>query len=298
MMAAAEHVRIDCHLHVWADRDPRFPYCDVQENNLHGDGPELEQMPLGPVEVLLAAQRECNVVGAMIVQPKFHGFDHAYVAGVLKSHGPRFQATLLLNGLTLGPEAAVAQVKQLHAESGFRGVRLKPGLCAGGLLGATSRAVVACCAELGLVVGLLCGVLDEAENIAALCAEYPACNLLVDHFGGPPEGPSFQKLLGLSKFPNFHVKCSGWADDPPAYMSATLELLKAYGADRLMFGTDFPVAELSCQQQWKLFDQFCADSLSEEETAALAGGTIARLFGFDTAELLELQKQDSSAARL
>ena len=43
----------------------------------------------------------------------------------MKEHGPRFQGTLLLDGLTLGPDAAVAHIKQLHTEQGFRGVRLK-----------------------------------------------------------------------------------------------------------------------------------------------------------------------------
>ena len=294
---AGAHVRIDCHLHVWADSDPQFPYCDGQDNNPHGDGPPPEQRPLGAVEVLLAAQRECNVAGAMIVQPKYHGFDHSYVAGAMKEHAPRFQGTLLLDGLTLGPDAAVAHVRRLHAEQGFRGVRLKPGLCEGGLVGATSRAVVACCAELGLVVGVLGGVLAEAENIATLCTDYPSARILVDHFGGPPEGPSFEALLGLSKFSNFYVKCSGWAEDPPtAYTAATLALLGRYGADRLMFGTDFPVCKLSCQQQWALFDKFCADFLTEEQTAALAGDTVAALFEFDTAQLLALQKQTGSSA--
>ena len=48
-------------------------------------------------------------------------------------------------------------------------------------------------------------------------------------------------LIGLAACPSIHVKVSGWFRHGAEECGpATLELLTAYGADRLMFGTDFP----------------------------------------------------------
>eukprot|EP01051_Picozoa_sp_SAG22_P013155 SAG22_NODE_1445_length_4406_cov_7.808684_2_plen_107_part_00 len=69
---------------------------------------------------------------------------------------------------------------------------------------------------------------------------------------------------------------------------ATLDLLDHYGADRLMFGTDFPkfpsiVADGGYQQTWKTFDTWAAANISDDARDALAGGTVSKLFGFGAA---------------
>ena len=52
--------------------------------------------------------------------------------------------------------------------------------------------------------------------------------------------------------------------------------------------SDFPkhpkvTADGGYQDMWRRFDAWAAESLSAAETEALAGGTCARLFGFDGA---------------
>ena len=53
-----------------------------------------------------------------------------------------------------------------------------------------------------------------------------------------------------------------------------------------MLRSDFPkhpkvTADGGYQDMWRRFDAWAAESLSAAETEALAGGTCARLFGFD-----------------
>ena len=55
------------------------------------------------MELLGAALAAAGAHGAMIVQPRYHGFDHAYVGMCVREHAPRLQGSLLLDG-RLAPE--------------------------------------------------------------------------------------------------------------------------------------------------------------------------------------------------
>ena len=99
-----------------------------------------------------------------------------------------------------------------------------------------------------------------------------------------------------------HVKVSALfrtSAEPPPFLDLkprVSALLKAYGKERLLWGSDFPFAipggfplpdgvsstpaamsyadAVAVPARWELLD--------EEELAALVGGNAARLFGFDT----------------
>ena len=43
-----------------------------------------------------------------------------------------------------------------------------------------------------------------------------------------------------------------------------------------------------CFAEWEIFDAWAAEHLDAVQTEALAGGTAAKLFGFDTATLAKL----------
>ena len=55
-----------------------------------------------------------------------------------------------------------------------------------------------------------------------------------------------------------------------------------YGAERLMYGTNFPEPAVYAdhsrgyQRQWNAFDAWCKEHVSEEEAGLLGGGTCAR----------------------
>ena len=108
--------------------------------------------------------------------------------------------------------------------------------------------------------------------------------------GGRWEAPSkdWNRLCAASKFDNLYIKCSGthWLPETAVHaQDATLDLLDHYGADHLMFGTDFPkypaiIGDGGYQRTWRTFDKWAAETVSEAQRDALAGGTVAKLFGF------------------
>ena len=233
--------RIDCHGHVWSDDPSRYPYDG-------GRAPPAPTDKLGTAEVLLENMREANVGGFMIVQPIFHKFDDRYVTDTLEKFGQPFRGMLLIDP-TLSPDAAVVELKRFH-EIGYIGVRLNSGLWAAkgsDFLDATGRAVVAACGELNMSAGILCNNFGEqAAVINTLATEYPGTKMVLDHFAGlsGEDDPAWAKLVALAQHPNMHVKVSGWfRGGKDKYGAATLALLKAFGADRLMFGTGAQAAQ-------------------------------------------------------
>lgn len=308
MMATQEKPpsRIDCHGHVWSDDPSVYPYEG-------GRVPPSPTHELGTAEVLLQGMAEANVQGFVIVQPIFHKFDDRYVTDTLAKHGKIFKGMLLIDP-ALSPEAAVVEMKRLH-DVGYIGVRLNSGLWktegSGSFLDATGRAVMAIAGELNMVVGILCSQFGEqAAEIETLAGEYPGTQIVLDHFAGlnGEADPAWDRLIALARYPNLYVKVSGCAPaDPPCHSScaanrltpcvrswfrggvdqygpATLALLKAYGAQRLMFGTDFPWVmgdgQAGYAAQWRIFDAWASANLTPAERDQIGGGTAATLFQF------------------
>lgn len=171
---------------------------------------------------------------------------------------------------------------------------MKPGLWPEGAVpfgDDTGRAIFAKCGELSMPIGILANFAEHAETLETLAKDFPQTPIILDHFGsslGAPEA-HWERIKTFSRFGNTYVKCSGteWlperADEAKA---ATLDLIRAYGADHLMFGTDFPkypniVADGGYQRIWETFDEWAEDALNDSEAEALSGGTVGRLFGFE-----------------
>eukprot|EP01051_Picozoa_sp_SAG22_P004405 SAG22_NODE_234_length_14360_cov_13.245915_17_plen_280_part_01 len=177
---AAMPSRIDCHLHIWSGGEAPYPYFRER-----GGSPTFNVPPQDPAvagaattgtaEQLLAAQADCGVAGAMIVQPVHHGFDHSYVTAKMKEYPGKFKASLVIDPL-LSPADAVAEIVKLHA-AGWGGVRFKPALWRDPdhpFDDDTGRAVIAKCGELKMPVGILCSFGTHCEAIEKLCADFPA----------------------------------------------------------------------------------------------------------------------------
>ena len=81
-------------------------------------------------------------------------------------------------------------------------------------------------------------------------------------------------------------------------------LMGKYGAERLMYGTNFPEPAVYAdhsrgyQRQWNAFDAWCKEHVSEEEAGLLGGGTCARCYQFDTEKLLAEGPAQATMGRL
>jgi len=245
--------RVDAHLHVWAPAEEaeRFPFA----GSLAGSDAKNEPPLPGHAGLLLAEMEAAGVDRAVIVQPGNHAFDHRYVSSVLKAHPDRFIGMLLADPDPSG--AGVAQLEALCREEGYRGVRFNPYLAGwgeAGMSGEVGRALYRKAGELGVPVGHMCfkGLMLHLADIEALLADSPATVCILDHFGfckaATPDSEEWRALLGLARHPQVYVKASAFFRvSAEAYPYADAQkcvrtLVDAFGAERVMFGSDWPVS--------------------------------------------------------
>src|SRR5581483_3184630 len=122
---------------------------------------------------------------------------------------------------------------------------------------------------------------------------FPSLSIVVDHLGKPPLGSGSlddwtSRLRACAERPNVHAKLSGlnttlersdWdADDFAPAASVALEL---FGPERLMCGSDWPVALLNgdYDRVWHATRRL-VELLAPGHEAALLGGNAARLYRF------------------
>lgn len=241
---------IDAHLHVWdgsaAGKDPGpFPV---------GYSPQSQ----APLELFLDYMEEAGVERAVFVQPWFHHWDNAYIAACLQRFPDRFRGVCVID--PRGP-AAPAALQRWRAE-GFTGIRLRP-LREGedprpGPWLATEETIPLweAIAETHTIACVMHGK-TELARLQPLLRRFPSMRVVIDHLNNPvPQDgvgqPIFQALLDLAPLPNVFVKLSGfhhWCRDRYPYRSALPYIeaaVAAFGADRCMWGSDFPHVLAGC----------------------------------------------------
>lgn len=288
-MPATVHV-IDAHLHVWAtssESSLRYPY---------DQPPPPTLQDIASPEALLECMKKAGVGGALIVQPINHKFDHTYVSDAIAKYPTKFKG-MLLHDPSLPPEFALERLEQLIL-SGFVGVRFNPYLWEDGKLMSDDSSggleVYKRCAELQVPVGIMCfkGLNVHIDDILALISKSPETKLILDHIGFcalNEEGDrAFDALLNLARHPNVYVKISamfrntGDVDSYPYEMireKRFIPLLRSYGVERLMMGSDFPYV-LETEGSYKGAIETVKSWLAPgKEMDAVMGGTAQGLFG-------------------
>jgi len=284
---------IDSHLHVWANKEEAtkaFPYAEGQE-------PPASLESAGSTSALLKQMDDSGVTGALIVQPINHKFDHSYVIQSIKDHPTRFKG-MLLHDPSLSKDDAVSRLEDLVLK-GFVGVRFNPYLWPkkkenndweAMSSSEAGLAVYKRCAELHMPVGIMCfqGLQLHYDDILALIEASPETNVILDHFGftNLSSESTFKQLLQLAKYSQVHVKISALfrmkASSYDQLKTERLEpLLKAFGPERLMFGTDFPFV-MEQEEQYKGTVHIVQNWLKDNDASvrkAVMGGTTEKLFG-------------------
>lgn len=303
---------IDSAIHLWSIGAEPFPWAAPPPANLASSATPA---------AFMAAAKEAGVAGALVVQPANHMYDHSYVTKALKE-APDFFRGMGLANPGLPSAEAVAALEQLHA-AGFVGVRFNAGNfeAGGGLTSEVGRALYKRAGELRMPVGVMAfkGLSSFVSSLRTLCDEYPSTQLVVDHLGffrqpaiggqlgdaAANDEEAWAGLLSLAKYPQVYVKVSALfrtsAEAPPHLdlQPRVRALLQAFGADRLMWGSDYPFvlpggfplpegitstpAAMTYAQAARVPDAWALEGLDAAARDALMGGTAAKLFRFDEA---------------
>jgi predicted TIM-barrel fold metal-dependent hydrolase len=141
--------------------------------------------------------------------------------------------------------------------------------------------------DMGLIVvshaGASWGPLDEEKSrpvhFRSVLERYPELKLIIAHLGGKYRADTY---LLAKEFDNLYTDCSalqGWLPgEPGVVMDRLREAFEVMG-DRVIFGTDWPLFDLSYPyENWCCFVRersFC----SEERREKLLGGTMQKLLG-------------------
>ena len=149
---------------------------------------------------------------------------------------------------------------------------------------------IACLQQAGLVFDLLLR-LDQCEAALKLLARLPQQRFVLDHCAKPPVRsgalePWATQLRALARHQNLVCKLSGlvteaeWRTwDEREFSPFTEVVLEAFGPQRLMLGSDWPVCTLAAPygRVFHLMEPLL-QQLSYAERAAIRGGTAAQVY--------------------
>jgi L-fuconolactonase len=211
----------------------------------------------------------------------------------MRRYPSRFVSVVLVDHTR--PDAQ--QELERWVNDGASGVRLPPGARSPG---DDPYAIWRAAARLGVAVSCLGYAVDyAAEDFSQLVQSVPRARIVVEHLGvtgatapTPADAAIRRRVLELARFPNVAMKVPGLGEfarrrlpvqgsfpfeEPiPPYLD---DAVAAFGAERLMWGSDFPpvAAREGYGNALRLCQQYPANR-SDAEQALIFGGTATRFF--------------------
>jgi L-fuconolactonase len=240
---------VDIHPHVIATDNVRYPL-----QPLGGNQSTWSRDRPTPYEKMTEEMDQAGVEKSALVHASTaYGYDNSYVAEAIAAYPRRFTGVFSIDMLAADN---VAKIKHWLSR-GFSGMRLfTTGSTMPGqgtwfddplTMPAWNYAN-----EIGMPV---CMQLTPQgfPQLRGLIDKFPKVKFILDHLARPHlvDGPPFaadQEFLGLSRYPNVYLKLTPLNVEPKDWGKATPEtfysaLTKAYGANRIAWGSNFPATE-------------------------------------------------------
>jgi L-fuconolactonase len=234
---------------------------------------------------LLAVLDAHDVARAVVVQTPWMGEDPAYLLTAARRHDGR----LAVVGWLESPDAADAADRlAAQYEVGVRGLRLH--LIDEGEVAAAAEdalsGVLAQAGRLDVPVLLLFRSPKVFPIVESLAAAHPYVRFVIDHLGhvDPDSAPDVGALVGLAAMDNVHVKLclhyrlsrqsAPWSD----LLTLQRHLLDAFGPDRLLWGSNFPLHLDDAPYGARLAAVRDRLGLASDEAEAVLHRTAARLW--------------------
>ncbi len=283
---------IDAHQHVWDLTRARYDWLGPQHGPIFRTVTEEEA---------LLRLRAAGVSGTVLVQAADNAEDTAYMLEVAARH-PEVVAVVAFVPLA-DPAGTARQLPTLAANPLVVGVRnlihdlpdpdflLRPEV--GESLGLVAAA--------GLAFDVVAVLPRHLEHVPLLAERYPSLRLVVDHLAKPPIGrdgvePWWTLLARAAEAPSVYAKVSGLypGDDMRSWSTESIRpfvehALEVFGADRLMYGGDWPVSMLAGDYGavWAGLRPILA-GLTAAERDAVLGGTAIDCYRIDPGRLAAL----------
>ncbi|MAG30725.1 MAG: hypothetical protein CL908_07540 [Deltaproteobacteria bacterium] len=274
----SEAEMIDCHTHVVAaDReayplDPRA----LSASQWYLDCPQS-------AEQLRDAMDPAGVARAILVQGVgAYSYDNRYIADMGRKYPTRFVSACCID---VEADSALEQVDHWIGSQGVQGIRLFALSREGSSWLADERTfpIWERATKLGahVIITILSGQIPE---LRAVLTRFPDIPVSLDHCAfALAEQAAHPRLLELAVFPNLHLKVTTHNLDDATQKDGSArplvgELVDLFGADRLMWGSDF------CQTHDRSYAQLVAlardafGGLTEADREWCLGGTARKLW--------------------
>ncbi len=230
----------------------------------------------GTVEDLLSEGEKAGIdrfiVQSVATTPKQVKSINEFIAGEVAAHPGK------LVGLgTLHPDSEDLAGDVAHLrELGLRGVKLHPDIQAFKIDDYRCLKIYELCEETGLPILMHTGDnrydYSNPNRLLPILDIYSGLTVIGAHFGGWSiwEEASFQ-YAGRK---NFYVDCS--SSFPYLSAETAKEIIRRYGADRVLFGTDYPM--WSPREE---IETFLSLGLDESEIKCILNSNSSQLFGLE-----------------
>lgn len=268
---------IDAHVHVASPDTAAYP-----RNRDFPGAPSLT----GTIEEFHVVAGPMGVTQGVLIQPSQYGFDHAYLCESLRRRPGCVGVALADPG---DPHAATG-LTELARSAPVTGIRLGPNFGDGrDWLGPGAGRIADCARDLGLAASLFIRP-AHLSAVERWLSDHPGLMVVIDHLGRPDLGDgapldAVRALGRLARFPGVYVKVSAipamsrtahpHADTWPWARAAA----DAFGADRLMWGSDFPLtASGESYARGLEVIGLAMGHLSERELGRLLAGTAREVY--------------------
>lgn len=278
---------IDTHLEIWTD-NPKFPFHDPEH-------PNLKRVPVqAPVENEVAEMHKFGLKYAVLINPRYYGWDNSYVSYALHKYPNLFVAHGLIN--PLGPDPA-GRLRYWVKEHGFQGMRFSP-IYHPKSTWLNSKRLYPLWREaerLGAVFNFYM-LPHQMPMLEDMAGRFPGVKIVIDHLGKPnlkarDPWKEFRKMFRLKRFPQVWVSASEpyeisitkkypYRDTYPFYKAVYEE----FGARKLIWGTGYPMPrwELPMNKELEFVDKYC-DFYTKKDRALILGKNALRIWKFPNA---------------
>src|SRR3954452_1363371 len=275
---------IDTHLEVWTF-DPKFPFH-------HPERPDLKRVDIeAPIENEVAVMRDFGLKYAVLINPRFYGWDNSYISHSLHLYPKLFVAHGLLNPAE--PDLA-GRLRYWVREHGFQGMRFSPIYHPNSTwLNSKEHYPLWREAErLGAVFNFYI-VPQQMPMLEDMAGRFPGVKIVIDHLGKPDlraadPWPEFRKMFRLKKFPQVWISAS-----EPYELSKTVQfpyvdthpffkaVYEEFGGRQLIWGTGYPRPRWELPMDKELeFVRQGLDFYTAQDRELILGGNALRIWRF------------------
>jgi predicted TIM-barrel fold metal-dependent hydrolase len=283
MAGAKDRLIIDTHLEVWT-LDPKFPFA-------HPERPNLKVSAPAPIENQVEQMKDFGLKYAVLINPRYFGWDNSYISYSLHKYPKLFVAHGLIN--PEDPKVA-ERLRYWVKEHGFQGMRFSPIYHPKSTwLNSKEHYPLWKEAEkLGAVFNYYI-LPHQMPMLEEMAGRFDGVKIVIDHLGkpdlkSPDPWPEFRKMFRLKKFKHVWVSAS-----EPYELSLTKEFpyrdtfpffkatYEEFGGKQLIWGKGYPRPrwELPMDKELEFVDKHL-DFYTNEDRELLLGKNALKIWKF------------------